>query len=262
MKHTITKLTPLETQSMVCDFLKNLGGRLKDKRTHINLSQEELAYCLDIDQTTLSKYESGDRDMQISLLPQFSTYCKFPIYELFPKEESEFILDVFSKAVTITVNRKQRQIELQSRRNATIQTEEKILKAQIFDVNGQEVYEPVSQKNTNKSIRERYRHAEIDTPARPYSEQEFCNYVTSKDITTYNSIVDAGQFLIQLESASRKDTLKNNVADYIIDELVINQLTGKKTSEESARIYAYYQRLYNYKMNTRQYDDSIYNKQH
>lgn len=78
-----------------------LGEHLKAKRTRINLSQEELAECLETDQTTLSKYENGTRDMNVSLLPLYSVYCNFPVYELFFKDESDIILDVFAKAVTI-----------------------------------------------------------------------------------------------------------------------------------------------------------------
>ena len=50
--------------------------------------------------------------MQISMLPRFSVYCKFPLCDLFPQDESKTILDAFAAAVSITVERKKRQEDL------------------------------------------------------------------------------------------------------------------------------------------------------
>lgn len=41
-----------------------------------------------------------------------------------------------------------------------------------------------------------------------------------------------------------KETLKGAVADYIVDELVINQVAHKHPDEVSRRAYAYYRMLY------------------
>lgn len=250
-----TKLSEEQTKTLITDFLRKLGTRLKGKREKINLSQKELAECLNIDQSTLSKYESGDRDMDASMLPLFSTYCKFPMCDLFPKDESQFILDTFSRAVTITVERKKRQVELQRRKEDIKMTqkqsgEEKILKAHVFEVNGKEVYEPVPQKLVSKSLRELYKDAEMHTEYRPYSKKEFCDFVRTKDMSLIDSVLNAGQFLQQIEDVPYKDTLKGAVADYIVDELVINQVAQRASDEVSRRAYAYYRLLYHQKMNS------------
>ena len=246
MKHTITKLTPLETQIMVSDFLKSIGERLRDKRTIKSLSQEEVAYCLDIDQSTLSKYENGDRDMSISLLPQFSTYCKFPMYELFPRDESQMILDSFAKAVKITVERKKRQKSKDSK-SAT----DRILKGQLYDVAGKEVFVPAKPIITGKTKREQYKDAELHTEYEPYPQEMFCNYIISKK-NIASSIIEAGTFLTEIMDMPKKDTLRASVADYIIDEAVINDVSKKDPDEQSKRAYAYYRMLYHRYMNGNQ----------
>lgn len=111
MYKTITKLTKEQKEKLLSELLEKLGKRLETKRNRFNLTQNELADCLEIDRSTLSRYESGTRDMQVSMLPLFSTYCKFPMHELFPRDYSQEILDTFAVAISITVERKKRQEE-------------------------------------------------------------------------------------------------------------------------------------------------------
>lgn len=183
-----------------------------------------------------------------SFLPQYN-------YELFPRDESQEILDTFASAVSITVERKKRQEELRQKKSdvkAVLkqQGQEKILKAQVFDVNGKEVYEPVPVKLTSKSLRDKYKDAEMHTEYGPYSETEFCNFVKGQDEMIVDSVMYAGQFLKQIEELPHKDTLRGMIADYIVDELVINQVAHKHPDEVSRRAYAYYKMLYQNQMNS------------
>ncbi len=248
------RLSDEQKNTLVTGFLKNLGQKLRSKRNRANLSQSELSACLDITQTTLSKYESGTRDMQVSMLPLFSTYCKFPLCELFPHDESRMILDTFSAAVSITVDRKKRQEDLRQKKAAEQAVlkqagQEKILKGQIFEVDGKDVYEPVPPKTSILSLRNQYKDAEMHTEYGPYSETEFCDFVRAKDEALVESVLCAGQFLKQLEGTQQKDTLKGAVADYIIDELVINHVARKHPDEASRRAYEYYRKLYHQFLN-------------
>lgn len=249
MYKTITKLTNEQKDTLISGFLTRLGKRLESKRLRLNLSQSELADCLDIDRTTISRYESGTRDMQVSMLPLFSTYCKFPMYELFPRDESQEILDTFATAVSITVERKKRQEELRQKKSDEIEElkqkgQEKILKGQVFDINGMEVYEPVPPKLVSKSLRERYKDAEMQAEYVPYSEAEFCDFVRAKGDILVDAVMYAGQFLKQIEEQPHKETLRGIIADYIVDELVINEVSQKHPDEVSRRAYAYYRMLY------------------
>ena len=79
MSATVTKkLSEERRKSIVADFLFKLGTRLRMKREKMGLSQKELSDCLEVDQTNLSRYENGERGMNVSLLPLFSVYCRFP----------------------------------------------------------------------------------------------------------------------------------------------------------------------------------------
>lgn len=187
--------------------------------------------------------------MQVSMLPMFSTYCKFPLHELFPRDESKQILDTFAKAVSVTVDRKKRQEDLRKKKEANQiarkkSGQDKVLKGQVFEVNGRNVYEPVPIKVTSRSLRDRYKDAEMHTEHGPYMESEFCEYVKAKDETLIESVLSAGQLLKQLGDGRQKETLKGMVADYIVDELVINSVAREHPDEVSRRAYAYYRMLY------------------
>ena len=215
MDKTITKLSNEKKEHLISEFLTKLGKRLEEKRQKRNLSQKDLADCLDIERSTLSKYETGDRDMQVSMLPLFSTYCKFPMYELFPKDESQTILDTFSTAVSITVNRKKRQEHLKQKKTAKSKAlkqlgQERILKGQVYDINGVEVFEPVPPTKP-KTLRDQYKDAEKHTEYEPYSEMEFCDFVKAQGEDIVDSTVSAGQFLKQIEKLPNKETLKGVV---------------------------------------------------
>ncbi len=244
MFKTITKLSDEQKRTMISDFLTKLGERLEFNRRRLNLSQAELADCLEIDRTTLSRYENGTRDMQVSMLPLFSTYCNFPIYELFPKDESQAILDTFAEAVTITVCRNHRQ-ELKRKRQIMSYEPNKILKGQVYEIDGVESFEPVKHKATvTKSVRTKYKDAEIATGYKPYTDEEFCEIIKMRDEETVEAVLKAGQFLEQIEKMSSKDSLKEAVADYIIDELVISEVMQKYPDATAQRIYAYYKEVY------------------
>lgn len=244
MNKTITKLNTDQKNMLVSDFMKALGKRMEIKRKRINLSQKELADCLEIDRTTLSRYENGSRDMPVSVLPLISTYCRFPLSELFPVEESRAILDMFAAAVTVKVERKCRQeTDLMIESGAS----GKKLKGQIYEIEGKEVFEPVRHgKRRPKSLRSRYRDAEVPATAEPCTDEEFCAFVKSHSTETVDAVLKAGEFLEQIKKSSSRVSLKNAVADYIIDELVLSGLSESYPDRDTQRIYAYYKALYQY----------------
>lgn len=244
MYKTITKLSDEQKSTMISDFLTKLGERLELKRRRLNLSQAELADCLEVDRTTLSRYENGTRDMQVSMLPLFSTYCDFPIYELFPRDESQAILDTFAEAVTITVAKKQRQ-EYKKESQVVSYGSRKKLKGQLYEIDGVEMFEPAKLKMAaQKSARAKYKDAEMVTDYRPCTDEEFCEIVKMRDEEIVDAVLKAGQFLEQIEKIPSKDSLKEAVADYVIDELVISEILQKYPDMTAQRVYAYYKALY------------------
>ncbi len=249
MPKTITKLTEEQKDSLISEFIDKLGSRLRAKRNALNLTQTELGNCLGVNHSTISKYETGNRNMKVEVLPLYSAYCKFHLYELFPEDESQAILDTFSTAVVITVERKKRHELIQQKkagRAAVLKQtgQEKVLKGQVYDVNGQDVFEPVPQVQKTKSLREKYKDAEMHTEFMPYSDMEFCDFVKNQNMQLKDSVISAGRFLEQIFYLENKETLKGIVANYIIDELVINQVAHEHPDEVNRRVYAYYQKLF------------------
>lgn len=248
MQKHIEKLSKIQSDSLIQTFLQSFGERLKFRRKRVNVSQDELASCLDIDASTLSKYESGTRDMQVSLLPLVSVYCDFPMYELFPREESASILDVFTRAVKVTVDRHKRQDEYRAKRRKHMQQGEydgKELKGYVYEVDGVEVYEPATPRLAGAgTIKEQYRSVSVAPDTAPCSGQDFCDFIKEDIPDSIQPVMDAGQFLNSVADAPRKNGLRDSVADYIVDELVINRITADHDDERSKRMYAYYCELY------------------
>lgn len=250
MQKHIEKLTKAQSDGIVQTFLRSFGERLKSRRKRVNVSQEEPAECPGLDASTLSKYESGTRDMQISLLPLTSIYCDFPMYELFPREESRSILDVFESAVRVTVERHKRQAKYRIRHKkagsgAGAGNSCRELKGHVYEVDGHEVFEPASEhKRERNSLKERYRNISIDVDVPPCSGQEFCAYVKRDAPDAIQPVMDAGQLLNSVRDVPGKNGLRDPVADYIIDETVINRIAGDAGDERSKRMYAFYHELY------------------
>lgn len=60
--------------------------KLKKLRTRKNLTQQELAEDLNIDQRQISRYESGQRQFKPDFLTKLSEYFNVPVSEFFSEE--------------------------------------------------------------------------------------------------------------------------------------------------------------------------------
>lgn len=78
----------------------------------------------------------------------------------------------------------------------------------------------------------------------PCSGKEFCEYVKTDTPDVVQPVMDAGQLLNSIKDAPRKNGLRDSVADYIVDETVINRIARDSDDEQSKRMYAYYCELY------------------
>ena len=106
---------------------------------------------------------------------------------------------------------------------------------------GKEVREEIKCKE--KTRKDKYRSAEISTQVEPYSKEEFCDYINCFDEEIKDSVIKGGGFLEQIENRPKKAVLADVVADYIVDEIVINRVSVNHPDEASKRAYAYYKRL-------------------
>jgi len=121
---------------------------------------------------------------------------------------------------------------------------DKVLKAQIFEIDGKE--ERVDVKVKEKSKRDRYRDTDIDVKKEPLSDKEFIQYIENmKDRMPAGtqSLIDAGIFLKSISDMPQKNTLKGIVADYILDEMVIEYVAGNENDTFAQKVYAYYKKM-------------------
>lgn len=67
---------------------KILKNRLRELREARKLTQQEVAKLLDIDHTTVSRHESGSRDLSLEDIQKYARLYKVESYELFidPKD--------------------------------------------------------------------------------------------------------------------------------------------------------------------------------
>lgn len=113
----------------------------------------------------------------------------------------------------------------------------------MYDLDGIEIFEPVADKPVSKSMREMYKDFSMPVQAQPFSDEEFREYIQQQGEDVMNMVINAGQFLKQLSDKPNKLTLIDAIADYVIDELVINRIT-KVPDEPAERAYAYYLRMF------------------
>ena len=241
-KSSIKKLSDEESKELIAKFREQLGRKIFNKRVKLGLTQDELADSLSISRTSLSKYEYGLTDFKISKLPLISLYLDIPINNLFSKEEYGEIMDTFKTAVSITVERRRKQPNHDMKPKASI---EKRLKAQIYEVDGEDVIEPVLPSAEIVSQKEMYKSAELHTQMEAFTEEEFCEYIMQAKEKDLESILEAGKLLKLIKNEPSQKKLRNALADFIIDEFIIENVIRRKPNESHLKAYEYYFILYN-----------------
>lgn len=64
-------------------FLQELGRRLRDRRTELGLTQQELGERCDLHRTFIGSVERGERNVSILNVRTIAKALKLPIAELF-----------------------------------------------------------------------------------------------------------------------------------------------------------------------------------
>lgn len=228
------KLTVEDEISLKRQFLSYLGERIKTKRNRKNISQTTLAECLHISTSALSKYESGNRDMPVSYLPLISTYCDFSITDYFEKDVAKRLSDTFSDLVEITAKKYDR------RAYSIITAPEKILKGKIFETRGVEIIEYIDGTEKPLSQKQKLLSGDVDLQnVTPFTEEEFIEYIKEKEDGKYLAILDAAQrFLAYIGDEPQRETIKCTIAEFVIKEMVIENLSSGDIPAKQA--YAYY----------------------
>ena len=66
--------------------LKRLGRNIKQAREYAQMNQKDLAAFLGVDQSLISKYESGERAISANALDRLSTLLCFSVHDLLQSE--------------------------------------------------------------------------------------------------------------------------------------------------------------------------------
>ena len=65
-------------------LLKSFGKRVREERTKIGLSQEELGFQTGLDRTYISGIERGNRNPSLKNIGKIAKTLKVPLSQLFP----------------------------------------------------------------------------------------------------------------------------------------------------------------------------------
>ena len=200
-------MSPTDKQAIRDAFLQDFGEYLNRKRLGKNISMEDLADFLDVSQSTMSRYENGNSDMNISNIPLLSLYCGFSMKNCFSSLKVLELIDSFRDIVNIKRHRYQREYE----RKNTVNRKEKKLKAQIYEIDGTEVTEYISSREKEHlSYREQLARGDIELPVKPYTEEEFKEYLKQDENEELLVMLDgASQIIRYIGDAPRKETVKS-----------------------------------------------------
>lgn len=235
----IIMILDAKKEEIVSHFLKTTGETIRKKRLQKNISQKELGEWIGVDRTTVAHYENGSSDMPISRLSLISGCCNTPVRDFFPLEKSEELLDTFAQLAGFKGTRYRRRI------NKPQQSQESHLTAKVYERNGKEFIVPVKRKEV--SMKQKYRDCEMpDMGVEAFSDKEFEEYLQSlqkDDYSATRTLEAARQMFLCIGNATNKDTVKNVIADYVIDSMIIEPVI-KKYNRDALRAYAYYKKLF------------------
>ena len=229
-------MTPEEKQLVRENFLIDFGRYISRKRLNKNISMEDLAEFIGVSQSTLSRYENGKSDMNISNIPLLSLYCDFALDKCFSSLDVHKVLDSFREIVNIKRTRYKREKD-----KGQVDFPKKTLKAQIFDIDGKEVIEYTKPKAIEQmSIREQFSRAVVDLSVEPYTHEEFMEYLRVEEDGCLLDMMDgAWKILAYIGDMPRKEQIKAQIADFVIDNVIIEKIIDSDC-EAAKRAYMYY----------------------
>lgn len=230
------KLSKEKEEELKSTFSRNIGKVIETKRKKCGYHQKDLAGMLGVSISTISNYESAARGMEISMLPLISTYCDFSIKEYF-KEDTINMLDEFKTIIKIAKEKETKYYERMTTKEANVK-----LVAKIYDINGKEIREEIKPKYDIISSREKliFGHEIVDEE--PFSKEEaniYLNNLENKD-----AIVKTIDLLNEMQGFDKKETLTNQLFDFVLNETFIISLN--KNCKDAKRFYAYYCKMFSF----------------
>jgi transcriptional regulator with XRE-family HTH domain len=235
MKKQIIKLSYEQEKRLSYDFLNMIGKVIFKNRAKHNISQKELAECLDVSESSISNYENGNQDMPVSRLPLISTYCDFDITEYFQPETVNYV-KTFKSLIYI-----EKQKNMRRSAKSASQKDRRELVSRTYLENGKLVTREVEKKVVKVPFKDEVLSGHVETAVEPLSDNELQVYLESCNcVELLNSV---SKILEYTESAKNTTALSNQMADFVLNEIFIENL--KENDGMAKRIYAYYKKLLN-----------------
>lgn len=202
-------------------FLVRLGAFLQRKRMKKNLSQEYVGRVLDIDRSALSTIEYGKKDFHVSYLPIFSQIYEFPMNKYFMEED-------ICESIRKVQDAVQCKIEQISRRE----------KKKIFT---SKTVENAKKQKPDEIMQffcrfEKYEEKPLD----PDSVEDI-DSLNEDNMRLIEKTQAALDLLAELKDTEGKNTLSENIADYILVD--VYGKAAKEGDEFAKRMCAYISNL-------------------
>lgn len=229
-----------------CDELKvrvaaTVGSIIKYYREKKNISGEQLGNCLGVSGGMVSQYESGKADINLSKMALTSVYCGFPLSAYFEVSESRDLLNTFSRLVKIEGDKYKRHKHYKEQSGVP----EKVLKARVYQVGDKEVIEKVPEKMVGTEggfVRRDILYGEVVLEEKPFTEREFVYYLKDEENKDVCRVMAAiGEVLDYLGDAERKETVKSELTEFVLTELIVDKVMERNKS--ARRAYMYYREL-------------------
>lgn len=236
-------LSITDEKKITSEFLKKVGNIIKRNRERKNISQEELAEYIHVNRTTISRFETGESDMKISYMPLISLYCEFPMSEYIDTSYSEKLINTFARLVAIKHSKYMR-----TKQKTAIPTNKKLL-YKVYEENGEEVIEKTKKKEIIPSYKMQLiyciANVEAEEDIEPFSDEDFYNYLVSRpDFYELASILDGANKILEYESFyNTNETMKNSIADFILNTIIIEPMLKNPTPFEKIA-YEYYKSIF------------------
>lgn len=235
MKYGIKTLDNEQSERVRRTFLEQVGNKIRDFREKKNILQTVLGQCLGLSAVSISNYENGVSDMKLSNIPLISMYCDVPISKLLPEDDAQSLINTLSEVIDIAVHRYER-----GERRRYISGNRVVGKVYEDDL---DIVIPVV-KRSKYGLKEQYKRCEQDTMAQPYTDQEVYEYIKATKSDIIPIIQNAGQILKYIENKPNKETVRNSISDFIIDEVFLCEYKEIGQNAPTERMYAYYRSLF------------------
>lgn len=216
------------------EFCKYVGNVIRNRRIRKNISQEELGEFVGKSKTSINQYESAKKNMKLPTLGLICYYCDLPFYQLFPRTESDILLNTFDEIVHIAMEPPR----AKKKSNGTIV-------GKIVDYDGHEVYEPVIQKDSLKlsggnsyhnifQERDDLKHKIISFDELPFTKETIKEFLF--DHSDLYDLLFAALIILQGTSRKKAKALRRHLAKFVIDEF----LSSDKSMIQQLRLKEYY----------------------